>query len=185
VPSAGIASKDWTYGPGFQFTTNALKPDTCRGVSLPIRPAERIKDGRYQLPGTTDYYGDDGKGSALIGALSGDLDADATFTASARCGQFDYGNGALSGGVPTAPPQSFPSQERKPSALASVPAVLKKAVACATRMVKARGTLSAIRLACRLLTFKLRRGARVRVEQLRGARDDVRRGDYQCTPRIR
>jgi M6 family metalloprotease-like protein len=71
VPSAGVASRDWTYGPGFQFTTNALKPDTCRGVSIPIRPAQRIKDGRYQLPGTTDYYGDDGKGSALIGALSG------------------------------------------------------------------------------------------------------------------
>jgi len=71
VPSAGIASRDWTYGPGFQFTTNAVKPDTCRGVPIPIRPAQRIKDGRYQLPGTTDYYGDDGKGSALIGALSG------------------------------------------------------------------------------------------------------------------
>src|SRR3954453_4060055 len=71
VPSAGVASRDWTYGPGFQFTTNAVKPDTCRGVSIPIRPAQRIKDGRYQLPGTTDYYGDDGKGSALIGALSG------------------------------------------------------------------------------------------------------------------
>jgi hypothetical protein len=101
-----------------------------------------------------------------------DLDADATFTASARCGSFDYGNGAVSAGVPTAPPRSFPSQERKPSAAvapAAVPAAApKKAVACAARSVKARGALSAIRLACRTLTFKLRRGAKVRVEQLRG-----------------
>src|SRR4029079_8540364 len=27
VPSAGVAPRDWTYGPGFPFTTNALKPD--------------------------------------------------------------------------------------------------------------------------------------------------------------
>ncbi len=71
VPSVGIATRDWTYAPGFQFTSNAVKADTCRGVTLPIRTGPRIKDGRYQLPGTTDYYGDDGKGSALIGALSG------------------------------------------------------------------------------------------------------------------
>ena len=51
---------------------------------------------------------------------------------------------------------------------AAVPATPKKAVACATRAVRSRGALSAIRLACRTLTFKLRRGAKVRVEQLRG-----------------
>jgi hypothetical protein len=100
-----------------------------------------------------------------------DLDADATFTASSGCGRFDYGNGAVGPGVPTAPPQPFPSQERKPKAAvvpAAARAVPKEAVACATRKVKARGALSAIRLACRTLTFKLRKGARVRVEQLRG-----------------
>ena len=32
---------------------------------------ERIKDGWYQLPGSTDYYGDDSNGSALIGAVAG------------------------------------------------------------------------------------------------------------------
>ncbi len=73
--------------------------------------------------------------------------------------------------MPTAPPRRFPSQERKPTAAgapAAVPATPKKAVACATRKVRARGSLSAIRLACRTLTFKLRKGAHVRVEQVRG-----------------
>ncbi len=49
VPSAGIASRDWTYGPGFQFTTNAVTPDTCRGVSLPIRPDRRSRDRLRRL----------------------------------------------------------------------------------------------------------------------------------------
>ena len=31
----------------------------------------RIEDGWYQLPGTTDYYGDDGNGSAYVGAVTG------------------------------------------------------------------------------------------------------------------
>jgi len=42
-----------------------------------------------------------------------DLSADATFTTSSRCGAFDYGNGATGPGVPAAPPQQFPSRERK------------------------------------------------------------------------
>lgn len=72
VPSAGIASATFSeYGPGFDFTT----PDrtdpfggvTCRGATLAEAPGvigsaafdERIKDGWYQLPGTTEYYGGD------------------------------------------------------------------------------------------------------------------------------
>jgi M6 family metalloprotease-like protein len=77
VPSDGIATAGWDYEPGFTFTRNSLEPDTCRGVTnamLPIHQQlqpERIRDGWYQLPGSTDYYGDDSKGSALIGALAG------------------------------------------------------------------------------------------------------------------
>jgi M6 family metalloprotease-like protein len=77
VPSDGIATAGWDYEPGFSFTENRLEPDTCRGVTnamLPIHrqlQPERIRDGWYQLPGSTDYYGDDSKGSALIGALAG------------------------------------------------------------------------------------------------------------------
>jgi M6 family metalloprotease-like protein len=75
VPSDGVATRGWDYAPGFQFTSNAAKPDTCHGVTLgdnyPTVQPQRIKDGWYQLPGSTDYYGDDGKGSALIGALAG------------------------------------------------------------------------------------------------------------------
>ena len=76
VPSAGIATKDFTYGPGFDFTE--LEPaGTCRGFTAgsdaagtPLYP-ERIKDGFYQLPGTTDYYGDDKAGSAVAGSVTG------------------------------------------------------------------------------------------------------------------
>ncbi|MFN2524894.1 MAG: immune inhibitor A domain-containing protein [Actinomycetota bacterium] len=83
VPSAGIDSAGFDVAwksdrykeRGFQFTT--LQPqDSCRGVTrrdlvgTPLY-SERIRDGWYQLPGTTDYYGDDRYGTALIGALGG------------------------------------------------------------------------------------------------------------------
>ena len=79
VPSAGVASAGWEYEPGFAFTKNGTDANTCRGVSNAALPGdahqqlqpERIKDGWYQLPGSTDYYGDDGNGSAIIGSLAG------------------------------------------------------------------------------------------------------------------
>ena len=67
VPSVGIASADFAYGPGFTFTERDLKKPTCRGATLgsaqplwgsPAYP-ERIDDGWYQLPGDTEYYGGD------------------------------------------------------------------------------------------------------------------------------
>ena len=83
VPSAGIESAgfevDWKSErfreSGFQFTTPEPQ-GSCRGVTqkdvagTPAYP-ERIAGGWYQLPGTTDYYGDDRYGTALIGALGG------------------------------------------------------------------------------------------------------------------
>ncbi|GCD90237.1 PKD domain-containing protein [Nocardioides sp. LS1] len=81
VPSTGIASRDFTYGPGFSFTQ--IQPgQTCHGLTQtgPVPapgtvggPAytERITDGIYNLPGNTDYYGDDANGSAIIGSLAG------------------------------------------------------------------------------------------------------------------
>ena len=75
VPSADIATADFDYEPGFEFTQ--LKPaGTCHGATLPQAAgtalyAERIKDGFYQLPGSTDYYGDDKTGSAVVGSLAG------------------------------------------------------------------------------------------------------------------
>jgi M6 family metalloprotease-like protein len=79
VPSDGIAARGWRYGPGFGFTKNAAKANTCHGVTNANLPGDtyqqlqpnRIQDGWYQLPGSTDYYGDDSNGSALIGALGG------------------------------------------------------------------------------------------------------------------
>jgi immune inhibitor A len=76
VPSAGIASRDWSYEPDFQFSE--LQPQgACHGATLkdargtPVYD-RRIVNGWYQLPGTTDYYGDDrfGPGS-LVGAIAG------------------------------------------------------------------------------------------------------------------
>jgi immune inhibitor A len=74
VPSAGVATADWNYGPGFEFT-HTVPGNTCQSPTTNDLPGDayqargpRIKDGWYQLPGTTGYYGADGNGSALIGA---------------------------------------------------------------------------------------------------------------------
>ena len=76
VPSAGIATKGWEYGPGFDFTTPAPQ-GACAGTSFKdfrdssLYP-ERIQDGWYELPGNTDYYGDDQFGfGSLAGAIGG------------------------------------------------------------------------------------------------------------------
>ncbi|HVF21383.1 MAG TPA: PKD domain-containing protein [Mycobacteriales bacterium] len=88
VPSSGIATADFSheftnprYADGFDFT-NVAPGQTCvlatdftlsdvpTAVGSPAYP-ERIKDGWYQLPGTTGYYGRDAFGSALVGAFSG------------------------------------------------------------------------------------------------------------------
>jgi M6 family metalloprotease-like protein len=80
VPSAGIA----TAGFPKQFTFTQPKPNgacTPDGVlnvgagqyqNTPVYP-ERIKDGWYQLPGSTQYYGLDrfGPNAALAGAVAG------------------------------------------------------------------------------------------------------------------
>ena len=71
VPSAGIAAATYSgYAPGFTFTTtdrtNPLYAG-CRGTTEQAVPGligssavdQRIKDGWYQLPGTTEYYGGD------------------------------------------------------------------------------------------------------------------------------
>ncbi len=67
VPSVGVASAGFSYGPGFKFTERDLKKPTCRGATVgqaqplfgtPAYP-ERISDGWYQLPGDTEYYGGD------------------------------------------------------------------------------------------------------------------------------
>ena len=87
VPSAGIATADFTY-PGANTSTGGDKAfpftrlvpgGTCvAGATyadnpLPTNPlyTKRIKDGVYQLPGTTGYYGSDANGSAVIGSLAG------------------------------------------------------------------------------------------------------------------
>ena len=67
VPSVGVASKNFDYAPGFEFTERDVKKPTCRGATVgqaqplfgtPAYP-ERIRDGWYQLPGDTEYYGGD------------------------------------------------------------------------------------------------------------------------------
>jgi len=77
VPSTGIGTADFDYAPGFPFT-QAQVGQTCGGATygdnpLPTNPlyTERIKQGVYQLPGTTGYYGSDGNGSGVVGALAG------------------------------------------------------------------------------------------------------------------
>ncbi|MGZ5416909.1 MAG: PKD domain-containing protein [Nocardioides sp.] len=75
VPSSDIATADFTYEGDFPFTQ--LEPaGTCHGATAPQAAgtplyAERIADGFYQLPGTTDYYGDDKTGTAVAGSVAG------------------------------------------------------------------------------------------------------------------
>jgi immune inhibitor A len=80
VPSVGVATAGWDYKPGFAFTKNTAKVDTCTGVTTATLPGEtgyttgnpqRVADGWYQLPGTTQYYGQDSNGSAIIGSAAG------------------------------------------------------------------------------------------------------------------
>jgi immune inhibitor A len=75
VPSAGLATAEWAAGQGTRFT-DAQPQGTCKGgtfKALKGTPAysERIREGWYQLPGDTEYYGGDRFGSALPGAIVG------------------------------------------------------------------------------------------------------------------
>ncbi|HEX8780963.1 MAG TPA: immune inhibitor A domain-containing protein, partial [Nocardioides sp.] len=79
VPSADVTRAGFDYEPGFDFTRAELD-QTCGGVTFADTPVpeegtqlypDRIRDGVYQLPGTTGYYGSDSNGTALTGALAG------------------------------------------------------------------------------------------------------------------
>ncbi len=79
VGSAGLDGEGFDYEPGFDFT-NAETGQTCTGATLEDAPVEaegtpayatRISNGVYNLPGNTAYYGSDGNGSALVGAVAG------------------------------------------------------------------------------------------------------------------
>ena len=84
VPSAGVATAGWDVAwqsperqqNGFQFTLPSPL-GACHGATVgpaagtPVLP-ERIKDGWYQLPGDTEYYGGDQAGIAgIVPALVG------------------------------------------------------------------------------------------------------------------
>ena len=55
----------------FTQPQRAVHGEHQRHAPAPTRPATAIPNGWYQLPGDTTYYGLDGKGSALAGALTG------------------------------------------------------------------------------------------------------------------
>lgn len=77
IPSAHIASATYKAADNQRFTTpDPTKTNSCHGTTLATAPGAldgrpRISGGWYQLPGQRDYYGDDGKGSALVGAEAG------------------------------------------------------------------------------------------------------------------
>ena len=81
VPSASIATAGFNYKPGFPFRkTDTTSPNTCHGVTFGDSPVpvqgtpvyrERITRGVYNLPGSTEWYGSDANGSALVGAIGG------------------------------------------------------------------------------------------------------------------
>src|SRR4051794_11262258 len=71
IPSDGVASATWGTQQ-YKFTQPATP---CAGITTATTgtytASPRIQDGWYELPGDTQYYGLDGKGSALIGAETG------------------------------------------------------------------------------------------------------------------
>jgi immune inhibitor A len=78
VPSAHVADANYTASNSKGFSKIELNSvNTCHGITLAqtggnaLVGQPRIKNGWYQLPGQRDYYGDDGYGSALIGAEAG------------------------------------------------------------------------------------------------------------------
>lgn len=90
VSSAGIANRAVNGDEELRFSVPAPS-GTCRGVTQ-VNPTDgsplptyttRIRDGWYQLPGTTDYYGDDKYGSGVIGSLAG---VGAIFDIDGACG---------------------------------------------------------------------------------------------------
>jgi hypothetical protein len=146
-------------------------------------------DGNWTLKyGCLSFTVDRLAGTAIGPEVAGatDLNGDVTFTTNASCGRFDYGNGAVSEGQPTQPPVTPPTQQQKPSkvtAATAVPAPAAAAAATATpkacqaRAVKVRGPLRSFRTACPsfgaralTVTFRLKKGARVRVDLLKGAK---------------
>ncbi|MCA1831271.1 MAG: immune inhibitor A [Actinobacteria bacterium] len=85
VASFDASANDFSNGP-FKWSNPYLKGDTCTGVTTvppvpdPTAPyseftpaGARINEGWYTLPGTRNYYGQDGGGSAL--APVGDIDS--------------------------------------------------------------------------------------------------------------
>jgi M6 family metalloprotease-like protein len=147
-------------------------------------------DGNWTLKyGCLAFKVDRLAGTAVGPEVAGayDLNGDVTFTTNPTCGRFDYGNGAVSEGLPTQPPVTPPTQQRKPGAsgggvttapaLAATTAAKQKAAACAARAVKLRGPLRSFRTACPsfgakplTVTFRLTTGAKVRVDLLKGAK---------------
>jgi hypothetical protein len=144
--------------------------------------------------------GDD-VGPEIFGAY--DLNADVSFTTTAQCGQFDYGTGAKSAGVPVAGAPTPPAQERKPAAavMPVAPPAVKTAappVACKARAVKVRSPLRSFRTGCPAFgpkalkaTFRLKKAARVRVDLLKGSKivrrvlkPRVRRARHTYTVRV-
>ena len=72
IPSDGIATAPWGR-PNFAFSQPATQCTAFTNTTSPlgVKQGDRIDDGWYELPGDTQYYGLDGKGSALIGAETG------------------------------------------------------------------------------------------------------------------
>ena len=159
-------------------------------------------DGNWTLKyGCLSFKVDRLAGTAIGPEVAGayDLDGDVSFTTSANCGRFDYGDGAVGDGQPEQPPvtpptassdraRAAPAPPHRPAPAAaatttSTPVAPKAAglAPCKARSVKVRGPLRSFRTACPAfgaktlaVTFRLKRGARVRVDLLGAPRSCAR-----------
>ena len=149
---------------------------------------------------TDNYLGEDGKNWVLnygclsfkVDSLTGDgigpeaqgaydMKGQVSFTTTQKCGQFDYGNGHKSDGVPVGDAPAAPPQQSRGPIAGTPPLVAPpvkrpapKATPCKAKAAKARGLLRSFRTACPTftktltVTFRLKKGARVRIDVLKG-----------------
>ena len=128
----------------------------------------------------------DAAGPEVLAGDNYNLSADVSFMTTGKCGQFNYGNGHKSDGVPAGDAPVPPAQQQRPQPIsgggvtppaAGAAAISKPKAACKARRVKVRGPLRSFRTACPsfgasklTVTFRLKKGARVRVDLLRGTK---------------
>jgi hypothetical protein len=126
-----VSSKGWVKpGQMYPFTLRVLNYGSTPLAGARVTLSD-LQNGYTDANGEKGYVSDDQshdlEGRALFWTDSGRIAkttndtgipvytrvGDVSFTTTASCGRFDYGNGAVSEGVPTQPPLTPPTQQQR------------------------------------------------------------------------